>query len=240
MNDLSIVIPCTHSTAGFPAFFEELASYLMANPSDTDVVIVTNGGDQHLEAAVAFMRERYPWVQCSFLERIGAARRFGALARFGIAWSTSRSIVLVSPYGGDDLAALPAMVAELRKGAQVAQATRYANAADATRVSRRFRCYQHLYRACIRLFLGHAVADSTYGYKAFDRVYLLALGLTQNGYALCPEITLKAILGGGRVAYVPSAPRHAAASGFLLLRDGPAYAWIIVRGAAHRVGIPWF
>ncbi|MBI4142454.1 hypothetical protein HY480_01105 [Candidatus Uhrbacteria bacterium] len=240
MNDLSIVIPCTRSAAGLPTFLDTLASYLMENPSDTDVIVVVSMGDAHLDATVTSMRERYPWVQVTFLERIGTARRFGALARFGIAYSTSRYVALVSPYGEDDLAALPAMLAALRKGAQIAQATRYAHPGDAARVSRRFRWYQHIYRVCVRFLLGHTVTDSTYGYKMFDRVYLIALGLTQNGYALSPEITLKGLLGGGRVAYVPTAPQPSSAGDFQILRDGPAYAWVLVRGVTHRIGIPWF
>lgn len=241
MNDLSIVVPCTRSAANVPAFLDDLAEYLMANPSDTDVIVVVQEGDAHGTAVVAYIRDRYPWVQWTLLERIGNARRFGALARFGIAWSTSRYVALVSPYGEDDLSALPKMLAELRKGAQVAQATRYASTDDAAKVSRRFRIYQRIFRACIRLLLGRTMTDSTYAYKMFDRVYLTALGLTQNGYALCPEITLKGVLGGGRVAYVPTAPRPARArSDFSLLRDGPAYAWLLVRGVFHRLGVPWF
>ena len=240
MNEVSIVIPCTSSTEVLPSFLDQLAAYLMANPSDTDVIVVANDEDSHRDAVVHFMRDRYPWVQFTLLERIGDARRFGALARFGIAYSTSRYIALVSPYVEDDLAALPKMLAALHSGAHVAQATRYTRAEDSQALSWRFRAYQSLYRTLVRMLLGHTVTDSTYGYKMFDRVYVQALGLTQNGYALCPEITLKGLLGGGRVAYLPTAPRVGLTGDFRLLRDGPAYAWILVRGSFHRFGIPWF
>ncbi len=240
MNEVSIVIPCTTSTEVLPSFLDQLAAYLMANPSDTDVIVVANDEDPHRDTIVRFMRERYPWVQFTLLERLGAARRFGALARFGIAYSTSRYIALVSPYAEDDLGALPKMLAALHAGAHVAQATRYTRSEDARALSWQFRAYQKLYRALVRFLLGHTVTDSTYGYKMFDRVYVQALGLTQNGYAICPEITLKGLLGGGRVAYVPTMPQPSSAGDFRLLRDGPAYAWVLVRGLGHRVGIPWF
>lgn len=239
-NELSIIVPCAGTIGVVPACVERLAAYLMANPSDTDVVVVANDADDQLDAIVQGVREQYPWMQFTLLQRVGAARRFGALARFGIAYSTSRYVALVSPYGDDDLAALPQMLAVLRKGAQVAQATRYGAVDTAAGVATRYRWYQRIYRASIRLLLGHTVTDSTYGYKMFDRVYVQALGLTQNGYALCPEITLKGLLGGGRVAYVPTAPRVERSGDFRLLRDGPAYAWILVRGLVHRMGVPWF
>ncbi len=240
MNEVSIVVPCTTSTKVLPSFLDQLASYLMANPSDTDVIVVANDGDLHRDAVIHFMRERYPWVQFTLLERVGAARRFGALARFGIAYSTSRYVATISPYGDDDLAALPKMLAALHAGAQVAQATRYTRAEDTQTLSWQFRVYQAIYRALVQLLLGHTVTDSTYGYKMFDRVYVQALGLTQNGYAICPEITLKGLLGGGRVTYVPTTPNPGRTGDFRLLRDGPAYAWLLVRGTTHRMGIPWF
>lgn len=240
MNELSIVVPVTLSTDPLPVLLDDLAQHLMANPSDTDVIVVVNGDGAYVDPVVRHVRDRYPWLQFHLLERVGTARRFGALARFGIAFSTSRYVAIVSPSGMDDLSVLSKMLATLRGGAQIAQATRYASLADASGVSAMFRWYQRIYRTLVRILLGHEVTDSTYGYKMFDRVYVQALGLTQNGYAICPEITLKGLLGGGRMTYVPTAPKPGRAGDFSLLRDGPAYAWLLVRGVAHRVGVPWF
>ena len=241
LNELSIIVPVTGATEDIPAFMDSLAGFLMVNPSDMDVIVVANDESDRLDVLARSVRERFPWLQFHLLERLGAARRFGALARFGIAFSTSRYVAIVSPFGEDDLAVLPKMLAELRKGAQIVQATRYAHPGDAEKVSLRFQWYQRIYRTCVRLLLGHAATDSTYGYKMFDRVYVQALGLAQNGYALCPEITVKGLLGGGRVAYVPTAPQPAQSSDFRVLRDGPAYAWLLIRGLGHRLGIiSWF
>lgn len=240
MNELSLVIPVVGTADVIPLCVEALAVFLMTNPSDTDVVIVANGDGKRLAAIARRVRERYPWLQFYLLERVGTARRFGALARFGIAYSTSRYVALVAPTGADDFAALPKMLAALRGGAQIAQATRYASAADAAGIPLVFRWYQWVYRTLVRILLGHVVTDSTYGFKMFDRVYVQALGLAQNGYALCPEITLKGLLGGGRVAYVSAAAKPVSVREFRLLHDGPAYAWLLVRGLAHRCGIPWF
>jgi len=241
-NELSIIVPCAGETDAILTCVDGLAAYLMVNPSDTDViVVVANDTDERLDRILRDVRERYPWMQFTLLQRVGAARRFGALARFGIAFSTSRYVAIVSPFGDDDLAVLPKMLAAARSGAQVVQATRYATPRDAQGVPMRFRAYQSIYRAFVRFFLGHEVTDSTYGYKMFDRVFVQALGLTQNGYSICPEITLKGILVGGRVAYVPTTVQdRPAASDFRLLRDGPAYAWVLARGTAHRMGVPWF
>ncbi|MBI2482789.1 hypothetical protein HYV74_01265 [Candidatus Uhrbacteria bacterium] len=241
MNELSIVVPCVSTTEILPKFLDELASFLMANPSDTDCIVVANDDPETCAKLVQHVEEQYPWLQFTMLRRVGSARRYGALARFGIAHSHSRFVALVSPYGEDDLSVLPKLLAQARAGAQVVQATRYANAEDARALPRKFRWYQAIYRAGVRLLLGYEVTDSTYGFKCFDRAFMQALGLTQTGYSICPEITLKGLLVGGKVAYVPSRSQaNRANQDFSLLREGPGYAWLLLRGAGHRMGISWF
>ncbi|MBI4433252.1 glycosyltransferase [Candidatus Uhrbacteria bacterium] len=241
MNELSIVVPCVTTTESLPKFLDDLASFLMANPSDTDCIVVTNDAPDVCAAVMQYVEERYPWLQFTVLRRVGDARGYGALARFGIAHSTSRYVALVSPYGEDDLSVLPKLLAVIRGGAQVVQVTRFANPEDARVLPMKFRFYQAVYRALVRVLLGHHVTDSTYGYKCFDRAFMQALGLTQNGYSICPEITLKGLLVGGKVAYVPSRPQvNRANQDFSLLREGPGYVWLLLRGAGHRAGISWF
>jgi hypothetical protein len=241
MNEISIVVPCPQSAAVLPPFFDALAEHLMANPSDVDVIVVMSDQSEHPVEILDDVRSRYPWLQLHLLQRVGVAGRFGALARFGIAYSTSRYIVLVSPYGEDDLHAMNAMLREVRQGAQIAQATRYATPEDSLIVPLRFRAYQYVYRRMVRLLLGQELTDTTYGFKMFDRVFVQALGLTQNGYSVCPEITLKGLLANGRVVHVPTTPQQPhAVSDFRLLREGLGYLWLLGRGTAHRIGVPWF
>ena len=240
-NEWSVIIPCVSTSETLPRCIDGLARYLMENPSDTDLIVVTNPSASSPEQILEYVHTKYPWLKLAMLQRSGKDVSFGALTRFGVAHSGSRYAVIVSPYGEDDLSIIPAMLRKIRGGAQVVQATRYATPADARKVSPLFRSYQYIYRFLTRILLGVNITDSTYGFKMFDRAFVQALGLTQNGYSICPEITLKAVLAGGKVEYIPStASLSPLNKDFKLYRDGLGYLWLLVRGFGHRMGILWF
>ena len=241
MNELSIIIPCISVIEPLPNFIAKLARYLIENPSDIDVIVVANPSADNLEKILEYGRARYPWLKLTILQRAGKKVSFGALVRFGIAHSTSRYEVIVSPYGEDDLSIITTMLNKIRQGVQVVQATRYRRPEDSKKIPLKFRTYQHIYRTLIRMFLGYNITDSTYGFKMFDRVFIQTLGLTQNGYSICPEITLKAVLIGGKVEYIPSTTNLSSFNkDFKLYREGIGYLWLLIRGTAHRLGILWF
>lgn len=242
MSELSVITLCLSTLEPLPRFIDNIARYLMANPSDIDLVMVINKTAEDPEAIIEYARKQYPWLKLVMLQRNGGGRRsYGALVRFGIAYSTSRYVVLVSPYGEDDLSIIPEMLRKIRQGVQVVQAVRYSSTEDADKVPFKFRLYQEIYRFLTKIFLGFLINDSTYGFKMFDRAFIQALGLNQNGYSLSPEITLKALLAGGKVEYISSrmqeVPPH---RDFKLYREGLGYLWLLVRGFGHRINILWF
>lgn len=241
MNELSIVVPCIYSIDMLPEFIDKLAVYLMANPGDMDLIVVANQRAGSPEAIIEYVRKRYPWLKFEFLQRAGGIRSYGALARFGIAYSSNSYVVLVSPYGDDNLDVIPRMLNEIRKGAQVIQATRYADAQDREDIPLKFRFYQLIYRASTKLLLGFNINDSTYAFKMFDRVFVQALGLTQNGFSISPEITFKTLLAGGTVRYISSNSKTSPINkDFKLYKEGIGYIWLLIRGFLHRIGVLWF
>lgn len=241
MNELSIIIPCISTADHIPQFLDTLAVHLTENPVDVDCIIVTHEQVQQPETILLYARRQYPWLQVDVVQRRGCRQSFGTLARLGIAHSASRYVVLVSPHGEDDVSMIPKMLQKIRQGAQVVQATRYANDSVASTVPFRFRMYQYVYRFLTRWFLGFSITDSTYGFKMFDRTFIQTLGLTQHGYSICPEITLKGLLAGGRVEYISCKVQSVTLNtDFKLHREGLGYFFVIVRGVAHRCGVLWF
>lgn len=240
-NELSIVVPCVSTIEPLPKFIDDLARFLMENPSDVDLVVVVNDRVIAPEKIIEYAHGKYPWIKITLLQRAGESRSFGVLARFGIAYATSRYAVLISPYGEDDLSIITGMLNRIRHGAQVVQATRYTKPEDSRNVPFKFRSYQYMYRALAKLLLGHDLTDSTYGFKMFDRAFIQALGLTQNGYSICPEIVFKGLLAGGKVEYIASVMKPAPVNkDFKLTHEGLGYFWLLLRGMAHRAGILWF
>lgn len=213
----------------------------MANPGDIDIIIVLNRNVSGPETLAGTLKEKYPWLKFQVLQRHGSDHNYGAVVRFGLAYSTSKYAVLLSPYGDDDISIITPMLSQIRKGVQVVQASRYTSPDDYRNVQLRFRIYQHIYRFLTWLFLGVRISDSTYGFKMFDRVFIQALGMTHNGYSVCPEITLKSLLAGGKVAYISSTVKVPQKMGnFRLYREGFGYILLLLRGFLHRLGIRWF
>lgn len=242
MNELSILVPCPSSVDILPNFMDILSKYLMGNPADVEIIVVTNEDAGAIISIADYIQKKYPWLKFRLLQKKGGTNPYGALVRFGLAHSSSRYAVLVSPYGEDDISIINKMLGMIRKGIQVVQVTRYSLPEDSGTVQSKFRLYQRIYRLLAKWLLGLKSSDFTYGFKMFDRVFIQALGLTQNTRAISPEITIKALLAGGSIEYLPSGVRPAQIGGkFKLHKDGPGYLWLLIRGFFHRTKtILWF
>ncbi len=241
MNELSILVPCPSNIDSLPGFIDVLSQYLMTNPADAEVIIITNENEKSIISVADYIQKKYPWLKLRLLQKKGESNPYGALIRFGLAYSLSRYAVIVSPYGEDDISIINEMLGLIRKGAQVVQASRYSSPDDWSTVPVRFRIYQYVYRFLTKLMTGLNISDSTYGFKMFDRVFIQSLGLMQNGYSICPEITLKALLAGGKVTYISSRFKTIPFNkGFRLYKEGAGYAWLLIRSFLHRIGIFWF
>jgi hypothetical protein len=139
---------------------------------------------------------------------------------------------------------LPIFLRHLRAGKHLVQCARYVREEDEAAVSPLYRTYQYLYRAATRVLLGQWIADTTYGFRAFDRVFVQALGLSAKRFNVCPEMTFKVVLSGGAVEYVPGKPRALSQGGqskFKLPGEIWGYAYVLIRAGMHRFGLRrWF
>ena len=71
---------------------------------------------------------------------------------------------------------------------------------------KRFVAYQTLYQRAIRLLLGMDIPDSTYGFHAFNRTFVQALGISGRRLSVCSEMTFKVMLAGGKTVRLPGEP----------------------------------
>jgi Glycosyl transferase family 2 len=243
MDELSIVIPVLSEFEKLPSFIDELVEYLKANPGDIDVIIVVDEIITSPESIMAYVSEKYPWLKFRVLQRTGkgSIQNYGAMVRFGMAYSMSKYVVLVSPHGEDDLSIIAVMLKKIRSGCQVVQATRFTSKGSAKNVTFLFRVFQVLYRLSMRLLAGLNISDSTYAFKMFDRVFIQTLGISRNRFSVCPEITIKSLLAGGRVEYIASTVKPIKGiKEFKLMREGSGYFLVILRALMHRIGVRWF
>jgi hypothetical protein len=148
------------------------------------------------------------------------------------------------PDARDPLELIPTMIAELRGGAHLVLCSRFEGDRNpAAHLPRRFVVYQTVYRRAIKVLLGADIPDSTYGFRAFNRTFVQALGLTARRMSVCSEITFKVLLAGGvmtRVRGAPTGPMVRDQSKFRLRNELGGYALMLVRARLHRAGLAWF
>jgi hypothetical protein len=241
MNELSIILPCVSTVGTLQDFIDQLAKYMMSNPSEIDVIVVANEEIPSTEKLVNYVQKKYPWLKFELLIRSGKKSNYGALARFGIAYSTSRYVVLVSPYGDNDLRVINRMLKKIRKGYQVVQVTSNFPNSNRDIKQKIFNIYRVIYRFLARIMIGVKIKSATNTFKMFDRVFVQALGLTRNTHSICPEITFKVLLAGGKLKYLSSNSKIVPVNNdFKLFKEGIDYLWLLIRGFMHRIGIQWF
>jgi glycosyltransferase involved in cell wall biosynthesis len=240
--ETSILIPTLDDAQTLGTTFERLNRIVVATGSSAEVIVVDAGSRDGTLTQAAELADRYPWLHTRILVQDRAHAGFGSVVRLGIAYSEGRFCAIVMPDARDPLDVLPKMLNELRSGAHLVLCSRYEGSADPN-VPARFRTYQALYRRAIRLLLGYDLPDSTYGFRAFHRTFVTALGLTTSSMAVCPEITFKVMLAGGNVVRVPGAqtgPMVRAQSKFSLPNELLGYGLTLVRASLHRAGLRWF
>ena len=241
--ETSIVIPTLDDAATLGATVERLNRVTASLGAAAEVLIVDAGSEDGTLAEAAALADRYPLLHMRVLVRDRGSSGFGSLVRLGVAYSQGRFCVLVMPDARDPIDLIPKMVAELRAGAHLVLCSRYEGTDAIANLPRRFAAYQTIYRRAVRLLLGVDIPDSTYGFRAFNRTFVQALGITGRRMAVCSEITFKVLLAGGkttRVAGGPTGPMLREQSKFRLGNELGGYALTLARARLHKAGLSWF
>jgi dolichol-phosphate mannosyltransferase len=208
-----------------------------------EIIILDEQSQDDTLRVAAGLIDRYPTMHIRVFHRVRRRVGFGAIVRYGIAHARGRFCALVSADAADPVELLPEFVRLLRGGAHHVQCSRYVRAEHQRMIPRKYRAYQAIYRRLVRLALRREIRDSTYGFRAFDRVYVQALGLTSNRFSICPEIMFKVLLSGGRLEHVPGHPlpfRQGGSVKFELPHEIFGYTYVLFRAWIHRFGLYWF
>jgi glycosyltransferase involved in cell wall biosynthesis len=235
-------MPCLNEEATLATAVERLSVVVAQASLSLELIILDEESRDDTLRVAAGLIDAYPSLHIRVFHRVRRRVGYGAIVRYGLAHARGRYCAFVSADGTDPVELLPELVTRLRGGAQHAQCSRYVRPEDERVVPRLYRLYQAIYRRMIRLVLREEIKDSTYGFRAFDRVYVQALGVTSNRFSVCPEITFKVLLSGGRLEYVPGhpVPFRGGSSKFELPHELFGYAYVLFRAAIHRYGLYWF
>jgi glycosyltransferase involved in cell wall biosynthesis len=240
--ETSIVIPTLNDAATLPATFERLNRTIGSMGGAAEVLMVDAGSTDGTLEQAAQLADRFPLLHVRILVQDRERGGFGALVRLGVAYASGRFCVLVMPDGRDPLDLIPGMIGQLRRGTHLVLCSRYEES-DPTTVPWRFRMYQTVYRHAIKALLKVDIPDSTYGFRAFNRTFVQALGISSRGMSVCSEITFKVLLSNGKTERVPGAqsgPMLSNQPKFRLGNELTGYALTLTRARLHQLGLSWF
>jgi len=244
MQELSILVPCRNDAAVLMDTLDAIHRVVAHNSLSVETLVIDDdSGDGTVEVAKE-AAHRFPALHVRVFVRRRLQPGLGGMLRYGMAFAHGRFCALVSSDGQDPVELIPIFLRHLRAGKQLVQCSRYLRKEDAAAVTLRYRTYQIVYRSLCRILLGIAAVDTTNGFRGFDRVFIQALGLSAKSFNACPEMTLKVMLCGGAVEYVPGKPRGLREGGqskFQLPTEIWGYAYVLLRAVLHRAGIRrWF
>jgi glycosyltransferase involved in cell wall biosynthesis len=243
MAELSILIPTCNDEKSLRTTVDRLHEVVTHNSLNVETLIIDDEStDQTLDTAGSLIDE-FPALHIRVFARKRRRRGFGGMVRFGMTYAAGPYCAIVSSDGHDPVELLPVFLNKLRAGAHLVQCSRYSRKEDAVSVPMTYRFYQVLYRTATRALLGVRIMDTTYGFRAFNRNYVQALGTAANRFNVCPEMTFKIMLSGGNIEYVPGQQRDLVNGGsqkFSLPFEILGYANVLCRAALYRVGVPWF
>lgn len=243
--ETSIIIPTLDDAPTLGATVDQLNRVMAAGGASAEVLVVDAGSRDGTLDRAAELADRFPLLHMRLLVQDRTQRSgFGTTLRLGMAYSQGRFCVVVMPDARDPLDLIPEMLRELRGGAHLVLCSRFeAEGGGAANLPHRFVAYQSLYRRAVRALLGADIPDSTYGFRAFNRTFVQALGIAGRRFSVCSEITFKVLLAGGttvRVQGAPTGPMLREQSKFRLGNELAGYALTLVRAALHRIGLRWF
>jgi glycosyltransferase involved in cell wall biosynthesis len=160
----------------------------------------------------------------------------------GIAASTAPYVLITMSDGSDEPHVVDSMVALAQRGADVVAASRYMRGGGQIGGPRLKRLMSRVAGLTLHWFAGVPTHDPTNNFKLYSRRFLGEVTIeSQAGFELALELTVKATLGGRRVAEVPTTwrDRTAGQSNFQLRKWLPQYLrWYAraFRGRFRRPG----
>jgi glycosyltransferase involved in cell wall biosynthesis len=241
--EISIIVPCLNEEENVTAILKALNDVVVPNGLSVEVVLIDDFSDDDTFKIALNQVPEFPALHLRVIRRYQPRRGYGAVIRYGIAHARGKYCVCVSADCVDPLHLLPHFLEKKRNGVDLVQCSRYVNVQDKETLPWKFRISHLFYRGLVRLLIGPGLSDTTYPFRMFNRVDVLALGISQNTFSISPEIFFKILLNGGKIEYLAHSQgvRQRGLSKFRFRIEGTRYGYVLIRAWLHKLGlILWF
>lgn len=237
---ISIIVPCLNEVFSIGEVFQSVENLRVKSMLDgIELLILDDDSDDETATRAGEESKRFPALSPRVIRRPPPRRGYGAVIRYGLAHARGEFVVPLAADMVDPLELIPEFLSKMRSGADLVQCSRYIRAGDSGTIPFKYKFFQAIWRFLVRRMLGVEIPDTTYAFRMFRRTDALSMCLASNGFSLSPEIFFKTLLRGGRIEYIARAQgvRHHGVSKFIFRREGPGYAYVLVRAWLHRMGV---
>jgi hypothetical protein len=244
MTEISVIIPADDYEENLITIIKNLYNVITHNNLYVETLIICKSKNTSMIDLAMKLSAQHPSLHIRVLSEKLLSGNFGSVIRFGLAFSQAKYCVIIEPDGSFPVQLIPNFISHLRNGSQLVQCTRYLLPKNKNKILFKYRFSQFVYRFFIRIFLGFSISDSTFGFRAFDRIYIQALGISSVGYSIFPEMTFKVILSGGKVEYISgmlNQKDNIRLSGFKLRNEVYGYIFVLIKAFLHKTKLSnWF
>ena len=226
-HTVSVVIPTLNEEGSLAWVLEQIPSWV------SEIVLVDGLSTDGTEALARRLR---PDVVVVHQRQPGK----GAALRAGFAAASSDIIVMIDADGSTDPREMPRFVEALAAGADFVKGSRHVEAGGSADFTRLRAAGNLGFVRLANLLYRCDFTDLCYGYCAFWRHHLDALGLSADGFEIETQLVLKAVKAGLAIEEVPSLElkRRAGTSNLRAFRDGRRVLRTLLRERARgRPGV---
>lgn len=197
---VSVIVPCYDEHAGLPSLIARLETLQRGAGAGWEVLFVDDGSDDETFGRLLAAVGRAPWAR---VLRHPTNAGLGAALRTGFAYATAPIVCTIDSDCTYPPERLPALVALLDDGAEIATASAWHPSSEAAEGGRvRIALSRAVSRVYKRL-IGQDVHTFTCLFRAYRRDALLRLPFRFDGFASVAEIMLRGLLAGYRVRELP-------------------------------------
>ena len=220
MPELSIVVPVHREGEAARPVIEKLVGCVDV---PHEIVVVYDESDDPTLPVLEDLHRRRPEIR-AVQNRLGRGPALALRAAF--ASVTGDAVVVTMADASDDPHDIPRMLARLREGYDLVAGSRYMAGGQQLGGPRLKSRLSRFAGRSLQALVGLPTADATSAFKMYRKAMLDDLTIeSRHGFEISLEITVKALLGGYRIAEIPTVwrDRVAGRSKFRLVRWLPHY-----------------
>jgi len=192
--DISIIIPVYREDKNISDTLHELNQISIIKGISLEVIIVNAFRDS--DSRKSYPISRYPALHVKNIS-LKKRMRLGELIRTCCAYSSGDYVLTLTGEGTQDLDLLEEIYVKILKNIKLIIISRFEIVNKDSKTN--FVFYQKIYRTLIWILLGQRILDSTNGFRAFDRRFVQALGVSRPGLSFFAEMTIKVLQAGGSI-----------------------------------------